>query len=162
MTHVTRWSIVLVVLAVFSLCMFTGFLAAQPWRPIAHAVSDQQRIYAYRGWQSTGQTIHPGDILTINAEGEWMYSPQAGMNGPQGHPVFYSPAFYPVSGIRGGALVGRLGDFGQPFYVGKHFHRVPNTGEQDDSKLLYLRINDDLLGDNRGYVTVRIERTEPD
>ena len=160
--RVTRWSVVLAVLAVLSLCVFTGWLAATQWRPVAHAGAGELRVFAYRGWQSTGRAVQPGELLTIIAEGEWMYSPQAGMNGPQGHPVFRAPAFYPVPGTTGGALIGKLGDLGQPFYVGRFYRQIPTGTDQDDSTLLYLRINDDLLGDNRGYVTARVELTALD
>ena len=158
----TRWSVVLAVFGVVSLCAFSGWLAAKQWRPTAAAGVGEQRVFAYRGWQSTGRTVQPGELLTIDSQGEWMYSPEAGVNGPRGHPVFTAPSIYPVPGMPGGALIGRIGDYGTPFYVGMHYHQVPTILDQDDSKLLYLRINDDLLGDNRGYVTVRVELTKLD
>ena len=161
MTHVTRWNVVLVVFAVLSLCVFTGFLSAKPWRPLLHSGAEEQRVYAYRGWQSTGLTVFAGDLLNIEAEGEWMYSPEAGMNGPRGHPAFSSPAYYPVPGP-GGSLIGKIGEFGQPFYVGGYVNHLSTVGGQAQSGMVYLRINDDLLGDNRGYVTVRIDRIQPD
>ena len=161
-TRVTRWSVVLVVFAVLSFCVFTGFLSAKPWGPLLHGGAEEQRVYAYRGWQSTGLTVLPGDLLNMEAEGEWMYSPEAGVNGPRGHPVFTSPANYPVPGRPGGSLIGKIGEFGQPFYVGRYVNHLSNVEGQPQSGMVYLRINDDLLGDNRGYVTVRIDRIQPD
>jgi hypothetical protein len=156
---VTRWSISLAVVALVSFCLFTGFLVSAPWQPITREALSEQRVYAYRDWQSTGYTVHQGEQYTIHAWGEWMYSPQAGYNGPEGHPVFLSPSFYPLPGVRGGALIGRIGEGGQPFYVGR---RSGGFGRGEaDAGLLYLRIDDDRLGDNKGYVTVQITVTKP-
>lgn len=163
MRRVTPWSVVLFAVALLSLCFVVGLLSAESWRPVARDVPGQRRIYAYRGWQSTGFSVRPGDRLTIRAQGQWMYSPEAGPNGPAGHPVFPAPAFYPLPGVGGGALIGRIGESGLPFYVGDfHRHFAHTSDDEDEAGLLYLRIDDDLLGDNTGYVTAQIEITEPD
>ena len=162
MGRVTRWSVVLFAAALLLLCFFVGLLSAKPWRPITRESLGEQRIYAYRRWQSTGYTVQPGDWLTIRANGKWMYSPEAGTHGPEGHPVFRAPSFYPLPGVGGGALIGRIGESGMPFYVGKYHHHLGYMREDREEKgPLYLRIDDDLLGDNKGYVTVRIEIAEP-
>jgi hypothetical protein len=51
-------------------------------------------------------------------------------------------------------LIGRIGETGQPFLVG--------TGTRwyaDQAGLLYLRIDDDILSDNEGWVTVAVTVT---
>jgi hypothetical protein len=168
--NITRWNILLFVAALLSFCLFTGFLASVPWRPITRKALSEQRIYAYRDWQSSGYTIHPDERYTIRAKGEWLYSPKAGYNGPEGHPIFLSPSFYPLPGVGGGALIGRIGENGQPFYVGRRFsgygRAVEVTPEASiwagaSTGLLYLRIDDDRLGDNEGYVVVQITVTKP-
>ena len=59
-------------------------------------------------------------------------------------------------------MIGRIGESGAPFYVGDFRHHVAYTSDDEgETGKLYLRIDDDLLGDNTGYVTVRIEITEP-
>jgi hypothetical protein len=159
--NMTRWSVLLVVVALLSLCLFTGFLVSAPWRPFTQKALSEQRIYAYRDWQSTGYTIHPGEQYTIRAWGKWMYSPKAGYNGPAGHSVFRAPSFYPLPGVGGGALIGRIGEEGQPFYVGRRSSGYDYERGWESTGLLYLRIDDDRLGDNKGYVTVQITVTKP-
>lgn len=165
MMNLTRWNVLLFLGALLALCFFFYLLSSVPSQPITQQFLSQQRIYAYRDWQSTGYWVSQGERYTIEAEGEWMYSPVAGYNGPEGHRRFYSPSFYPLPDVPGGALIGRIGDDGQPFYVGS---RTGGRGMSDTDPLresgqgrastgtLYLRIDDDRLGDNKGYVTVRI------
>lgn len=113
------------------------------------ALSDSQ-IYAYRGWQSTAVPLYEGDRLEIHASGRWLYTPDE-VHGPAGHDRYRSPAFYPLPGVPGGALIGRIGENGPPFYVGK---RLVRRADRDGQ--LYLRIDDDILTDNDGSVAVRI------
>lgn len=120
---------------------------AEAIAPVAQADLANNQIYAYRDWQSLGKRVKRGDQLLIEAEGQWHYTPDD-YHGPQGHPRFMAPSFYPVSGP-GGALIGRIGEKGKPFYVGRRSHLVVNR-----EGLLYLRINDDILSDNDGSVTV--------
>jgi hypothetical protein len=54
--------------------------------------------------------------------------------------------------VRGGVLIGRIGEEGDVLHVGRRARwRAVEEG------FLYLRINDDILSDNEGYVTVEIE-----
>ena len=124
--------------------------------PQAHDEMDPPRIYAYKGWQSIGLRVHEGDVIHIRAEGSWMYTPDE-YHGPEGHPRYPSPSFYPIPNIPGGALIGRIGEHGEPFYVGRRY-----SANIHQNGTLYLRINDDLLGDNGGYVTVRVTVVEPE
>lgn len=166
MGRISGWHIAFFAWGGLFLCLSSSLLFGSAWEPVAYQRVGDQRVYAYRDWQSTSYTIGAGDTLEIWADGEWLYSPQAGMHGPDGHPVYWSPPFYPLPGVRGGALIGRIGEFGQPFYVGRRYRLTswerdyaradaPQTGR------LYLRINDDLLGDNKGHVTVRIAVSTP-
>jgi hypothetical protein len=124
--------------------------------PQVHDELELPRIYAYKGWQSIGLRVHEGDVIHIRAEGSWMYTPDE-YHGPEGHPRYPSPSFYPIPNIPGGALIGRIGEHGEPFYVGRRY----SANVREDGTL-YLRINDDLLGDNGGYVTVRVTVIEPE
>lgn len=166
MGRITGWNVALFILAVPFFCLASSVLFGGTWGPITRQATGEQRIYAYRGWQNTSYVVKPGDIINISAQGEWMYSPQAGPHGPEGHPIFTSPSFYPLPGVRGGALIGKIGEYGAPFYVGRNYRNAGwQTGylrdEQQESGRLYLRIDDDLLGDNKGYVTARIEAIAP-
>jgi hypothetical protein len=118
---------------------------------VAHEALDDTRIYAYRDWQSTGLRVHQDDAVLIEAQGTWLYTPDE-YHGPEGHRRYLAPDFYPLPGVPGGALIGRIGEDAAPFYVGKRAHlRAQHDG------FLYLRIDDDILSDNEGYVEVEIQ-----
>ena len=156
-----RRLILLIILPLLALCVLTGMVRSGARGTIQQADLAEKRVYAYRDWQSVGVILHSGDRFTIKAKGEWMYTPIGGYNGPEGHKIYWAPSFYPLPGpITGGCLVGRIGEGGQPFYVGRYY---VSTTVSDGT--LYLRINDDLLGDNQGFLTVvvtveRFEREE--
>jgi hypothetical protein len=151
-----RRSVLLCGLAFVALMVFGGFVASAAWGPQSQDALIVNRIYAYRGWQSTGIQLGKGDWYTVRAWGAWLYSPYAGPNGPAGHRRFSAPKFYPLPGVGGGALIGRIGESAQVFYVGS-----VASGAADRNGLLYLRIDDDRLGDNEGYVTIDVKVTHP-
>lgn len=139
------------VLGTLLLCGAGWSLQPARWRPAQQADLLTHNIYAYRQWQSTGIWLMAGDTFQVRASGQWQYSPLVGLHGPRGgRPAVDS---YPLPSAAGGALIGRLGESGEPFYVGARAGGValPTSG------LLYLRINDDLLGDNRGQLRVEID-----
>jgi hypothetical protein len=149
-------SVLIVFLAVIALVGWCSLPRETKRGQVEHESLDSIRIFAYRDWQSTGLRVHQDDVLTIEAEGSWLYTPEE-YHGPGGHRRFGSPDFYPLPGVPGGALIGRIGEEGEPFYVGERARRqVQRDG------LLYLRIDDDILSDNEGYVTVQVEVTRPD
>jgi len=151
-----RRIVLLLVLSCVALLAFGGLIASAAWTPQPQEAFLANRVYAYRGWQSTGIQLSKGDRYTIRAEGTWLYSPFAGPNGPEGHRRYYAPDYYPLPRVRGGALIGRIGEDGRPFYVGRSTSR-----EAEHNGLLYLRIDDDLLGDNRGYLTIDVQVMNP-
>jgi hypothetical protein len=118
--------------------------------PVDQASLASPRIYAYRDWQSLGVRLRYGDEVQIRAQGKWSYTPDE-YHGPEGHARFLAPGFYPLPGVPGGALIGRIGEAGECFYVGKR-----TSWYVDRPGTLYLRIDDDRLGDNDGYVTVEV------
>lgn len=123
--------------------------------PIHQNELAQDRIYAYRSWQSVGIYLNKGDLIEIHASGEWLYTPDD-YHGPQGHPRFLAPSFYPLSGP-GGALIMRVGEKGRVSYVGRHTYR-----QAERAGVLYLQINDDILSDNDGFVTLDVQITRED
>ncbi len=147
----------LIVLTLAALAALIGLLLSNTWEPQYHGVLETQRVYAYRGWQSTSVQVSQGDIYTVRAKGTWLYSPFAGPNGAEGHRRFSAPGFYPLAGVRGGALIGRIGEDGQPFYVGSY-----TSGHAERHGLLYLRIDDDRLGDNEGCLEVQVTTAQPE
>jgi hypothetical protein len=156
-----RWIVVL--LAFVIACGGAAFLGwhAVQGRPTAlgvipHRRLSQPRIYAYRDWQSVGVRVDPGDLLHIRAQGEWLYTPDE-YHGPEGHATYPAPNTYPVpGGTPGGILLVRIGESGTPMIVGRG-----RTLIADHDGLLYFRINDDILSDNEGYVTVEVVVESP-
>jgi hypothetical protein len=147
-------SLLLVLLAVVFAVMLLVMAGRAVLSPIRHASLTQPRVYAYRDWQSLGVRVHAGEVLHIRAEGTWMYTPGE-YHGPEGHARYAAPDFYPLPGVPGGALLGRIGEGGDPFYVGRRL-----TRRVDRDGTLYLRIDDDILSDNDGFVTVEVTLTE--
>ena len=151
---VARW----VVLAgsVLALCAasWCATSAAALWRP--HQQSDlfTQAVYAYRQWQSTGLYLNSGDRVTLTARGQWSYSPVVGFNGPEGGR--WAPTWYPLPSALGGSLLGRVGETGPAFFVGRG-----TSFTTTEKGLLYVGINDDVLGDNEGALTLKIEVVSP-
>jgi hypothetical protein len=146
-----KGTIVLALLALVALLAWCSVPGEATRGVVEHASLNPTRIYAYRDWQSTGVRVGQDDLLMIEAEGEWTYTPDE-VHGPEGHRIYRAPGFYPLPDVPGGALIGRVGEEGEPFYVGQRMNRrVREEG------LLYLRIDDDILSDNEGYVTVEVE-----
>jgi hypothetical protein len=146
-----RRSILFVLLALVALAAWCNVPHREKQGQVEHSALNDIRIYAYRDWQSTGLRVHQGDMLVLDAEGSWLYTPDE-YNGPQGHKTYRAPSFYPLPSVPGGALIGRIGEEGKPRYVGDHARwHVQSEG------MLYLRIDDDILSDNKGYVTVHIK-----
>jgi hypothetical protein len=138
-------------------CAGIACVAAVYWaattslQPVAQEALTRPRIFAYRDWQSVGVRLNPDDRVSIRAQGEWLYTPGE-YHGPEGHARYSAPAFYPLPRAPGGALIGRIGVDGEPFLVGRRAsRRATETGT------LYLRIDDDILTDNDGWVQVSVE-----
>jgi len=139
-----------IVLALSTLGLFLSLARSSPPPTIDARDLNQMKIFAYRDWQSTGVTVNPVDVVNIRARGRWLYTPNE-WHGPAGHPRFRAPQFYPLPGVPGGALIGKICDNGKPFYVGANISiRTQVSGQ------LYLRIDDDILSDNEGEVEVDV------
>ncbi len=141
----------LTLIAILTSCgMFAQLWTAPPPTLDARDL-DALEIYAYRDWQGTSVQLEQGQRFSIRARGQWLYTPEE-WNGPEGHGRHMSPNFYPLPDVPGGALIGRIGERGPCFYVGTYLSlSAPTTGQ------LYLRIDDDILSDNEGKVSVTIQ-----
>lgn len=140
----------ILIIALLTLFMLPGAIAQELTVAQPHSDLLSKRVYAYREWQSVGVRVAAEDRVTIEANGEWLYTPGE-FHGPEGHDKYSAPSFYPLPGVRGGALIGRIGESGRPFLVGdRTIYFAQEAG------LLYLRIDDDILSDNDGFVVVKV------
>ena len=110
------------------------------------------RVPANSSWVSTGISVVQGQTVGIQSSGEVRLS-----NDPSdtATPAGSSKGRYaqgaPLPQALAGALIGRIGN-GQPFGIGNQVNfPAPGTG------LLYLRVNDDGLGDNSGEFGVDLQ-----
>lgn len=155
----------LLLIGVGVVLLFSGLYVAavSALSPVRQETLTQPRIFAYRGWQSMGVQLEKDDSVTIRARGTWLYTPGE-YHGPEGHARYPAPSFYPLPhvermgpGVPGGVLIGRIGENGAPFLVG----RGTRVQAAERGKL-YLRINDDILSDNEGWVEVQVRVETPE
>jgi len=130
-------------------------------------------VQAQQPWQATGVTLPPGVAVTIAYQGGlWTADPETNSGAlydADGCPNVIVPidqTSYPITGVRMGALVGRVAG-GTPFLVGDGPYMILSAS----GGLLELCINDDLTGkygaglkDNRGSASLYIYQTntQPD
>ena len=126
-------------------------LYARVMTPMLQEEMAQTQVFAYRGWQSTGVRLEANETAVIRAQGEWLYTPGE-WHDANGHKRFPAPSFYPMTGVAGGVLLGRVGEEGRIELVGTRGRIYAS-----DAGMLYLRINDDVLSDNEGSLQISIE-----
>lgn len=120
--------------------------------PNTPAVAGAVTVQANQPWTSTGITLKKGQRFTLSSTGEVQLSDDvndvANINGSKnGRNV----ANGPLPGGLAGALVGKIGERGTPFGIGSSpFIVAPAAG------MLFLGVNDDQFGDNRGNYQVVI------
>jgi hypothetical protein len=103
-------------------------------------------------WTNTGWSVRRGQRVTFNGSGEIQLSADQGdIAGVAGSRTGRTSPNAPIPGTLTGALIGRVGN-GQPFGIGDQRIALgmPATGQ------LFLGINDDHCGDNRGQFKVQI------
>jgi hypothetical protein len=128
-----KTSFALALLALVALLVWCSVPREATRGAIDHASLNQIRIYAYRDWQSTSVRVHKEDLLTIEAEGEWTYTPGE-VHGPEGHRIYRAPSFYPLPGVAGGVLIGRIGEEGKVFHVGRFMRQRAQAGAPGDQR----------------------------
>jgi hypothetical protein len=117
---------------------------------ITPAVSGAITVLANQAWTSTGITLKKGQRFTLSSTGEVQLSDDvndvANVNGSKSGRTI---ANGPLPAGLAGALVGKIGPNGAPFGIGgASFIVAPQAG------LLFLGVNDDQFGDNRGNYQV--------
>lgn len=122
---------------------------------LAPATGSGISVSPKQAWTATGLTVRKGEILTFNASGEVQLSTdQNDIATPFGSKTGRKAANAPMPNVLAGALIGRIGNNGQPFAIGSGVSvPMPAAGQ------LFLAINDDGLDDNQGEYRVDITRT---
>jgi hypothetical protein len=109
-------------------------------------------IPAGQCWTNTLMSVRKGQRVTFNGSGEIQLSADAqDIAGVAGSRTGRYAPNAPVRGALAGALIGRVGN-GQPFGIGDQTFALPMAA----SGQLFLGINDDNCGDNRGQFKVQI------
>ena len=108
-------------------------------------------VDARSAWTDTGVTVRNGQEVTFTSEGEVRWGPgrRDGADGERNSP--YNRA-RPMPDRNAAALIGRIGEQGDPFFIGNARGPLRLRG----SGRLYLGINDDFLQDNSGSLRVLI------
>ncbi len=121
-------------------------LAAADAPILAHFTNEVRKLSldAKSDWADSGVAVQPGQDLLIAAAGTW----QAGPLMPPADADGYRDE---VALLRRGALVGKIGEQGRPFYIGQILLLEPTKAGK-----LYLAMNDDARDDNQGSLTVTI------
>jgi hypothetical protein len=108
-------------------------------------------VDASRGWTDTGIYVRRGEVIRVMANGTVQLSTDGRDTADPGGSVTGRRApSAPLRNRVAGALIARVGD-SEPIFVGAaQSFRAPQDGE------VFLGVNDDHLGDNRGEFRVRI------
>ena len=107
---------------------------------------------ALLGFSSATLTVRAGDIITFSAQGQIQMSDNASdIASPAGANSGRKAPDAPILNQVAGALIARIGDYSSPLFIGSRTSiTAPVAGR------LYLSVNDDHLGDNRGEFTVAV------
>lgn len=115
-------------------------------------------VNARTRWTDTGIDVSAGDRLVVRSEGSIVLSQNnqgTDTATAAGSPTGRKAAEAPFPEMPAGGLIARIGDAG-PFFLGDGgaLGQVPQSGR------LFLGVNDDYLGDNRGEfrVTITVQR----
>jgi hypothetical protein len=103
-------------------------------------------------WTNTARSVRRGQRVSFNRSGEIQLSAdRTDIAGVAGSRRGRTSPYAPIPGALAGALIGRVGN-GQPFGIGDQRIAMPMPA----SGQLFLGVNDDHCGDNRGQFKVQI------
>ncbi len=110
-------------------------------------------VVANQVWQDTGVSVKPGDTLTIvYVSGKWAPWPGGAYDASGTGVISYCDCNV-LQYVSHASLIGKIGD-SDPFPVGSYYsHAVTQSGP------LSLQINDAVLRDNSGSITVKVSVT---
>jgi hypothetical protein len=134
---------------------FTGGAAVgtSGTRDLTPATGDGVVVPGQQKWTSSGIAVRKGDRLTFATTGEIQLSANGSDTATAAGSSQRKAAGAPLPNANAGALIGRVGPNGPVFAIGEQASlTVQETGQ------LFLGINDDETGDNRGEFRVKIQR----
>jgi hypothetical protein len=110
------------------------------------------RVPANAGWVPTNITVRRGDRISFSVSGQIELSDESGDSAVAGGSVRgRRAAGSPIPDALAGALIGRVGNSG-PIAIGDQAQvTMPAAGQ------LFLGVNDDHVGDNRGDFVVQVQ-----
>jgi hypothetical protein len=121
---------------------------------LAPATGNGLRVSPKQAWTATGMSVKKDEPLSFNANGEIQLSADASdVATPFGSKSGRKAPRSPLPNVLAGALIGRIGNTGQPFAIGSGVTiKMPGDG------YLFLGVNDDGFEDNVGEFRVDIGR----
>jgi len=130
----------------------SGSAANRPSQPDLEQGGRGMSVPARQCWTNTGISVRQGQRITFDGSGEIQLSADAqDVAGVAGSRTGRYAPNAPIRGALAGALIGRVGT-APPFGIGDQKSALPMpAGGQ-----LFLGINDDSCGDNRGEFKVQI------
>jgi hypothetical protein len=123
---------------------------AERARPAGMRERDVQ-VSAAQNWTDTGVSLRPGQTVYFEATGRVRWGPGR-QDGPDGERNSPRNDGRPIGSRPAGALIGRVGDGDDYFFVGAESGPIRVRG----GGRLYLGINDDYLQDNSGSFRVTV------
>lgn len=111
----------------------------------------QVQVSARTAWTDTGIDLRPGQTVYFEASGEVRWGPNR-RDGAEGEDNSPFNAGRPLPDRPAAALIGRVGESSDPFFVGGERGPIRVRG----GGRLFLGVNDDFLNDNTGTLRVRV------
>ena len=125
-----------------------------PNSALAPATGSGLLVSPKQAWTATGISVKKDELMSFNANGEIQLSADANdVATPFGSKSGRKAPRSPLPNVLAGALIGRIGNAGQPFAIGSGVTiKMPAEG------YLFLGVNDDGFADNVGEFRVDIGR----
>lgn len=128
----------------------SGFRDDRDSRPSGNALPSGLRerevqVSGADAWTRTNVELRPGQEVWFESRGEVRWGPGR-KDGPAGESGSPRNAARPIPSRPGAALIGKIGESGDPFFIGIERGPIQIRGRG----ILFLGINDDYLQDNSG------------
>ena len=119
-------------------------------------VETKVSVPARASWVDSRRDLVAGRRYELTASGAWINA-RGSKVGPEGRATETATADYPLPGAPAYCLIGRIGQAGKPFAIGRHL-----IFASEQSGRLYMQINDPRLRNNSWDVRVTIREVPPE